>query len=54
MDSQSFPYVSALFPGLSGKGAYSTRASYSPDQMKGLVDYAESRGVRIMPEFDMP
>jgi hypothetical protein len=47
-------YVSTLFPGLSAKGAYSQRATYSPDELKSLVDYAESRGVRIMPEFDMP
>lgn len=54
VDSNSFPYVSTLFPGLSGKGAYSHKAVYTPADMKGLVDYARTRGVRIMPEFDMP
>eukprot|EP01047_Picozoa_sp_COSAG01_P011724 COSAG01_NODE_515_length_16042_cov_8.646553_10_plen_362_part_00 len=54
VDSQSFPYVSTQFKGLSAKGAYSQRATYTPDQLKHLVDYAEARGVRIMPEFDMP
>eukprot|EP01051_Picozoa_sp_SAG22_P010822 SAG22_NODE_995_length_6117_cov_3.445995_2_plen_513_part_00 len=54
VDSISFPYVSSLFPGLSGKGAYSPRATYSPVELKGLVEYAMARGVRIMPEYDMP
>lgn len=54
VDSQSFPYVSELFPGLSGKGAYSPRATYTATELKGLVAYAEARAVRIMPEFDMP
>eukprot|EP01046_Picozoa_sp_COSAG06_P005810 COSAG06_NODE_263_length_18879_cov_71.911555_11_plen_128_part_00 len=51
VDSTSFPYCSEMFPGLCEKGAYSARATYTKAQLKSLVDYAESRGVRIMPEF---
>lgn len=54
VDSSSFPYCSAMFPGLCEKGAYSPRATFTADQLKSLVDFAEARGVRIMPEFDMP
>ena len=54
VDSQAFPYCSEKFPGLCGKGAYSPRATYTAAQLKDTVDYAESHGVRIMPEFDMP
>ena len=43
-----------MFPGLCKKGAYSSRATYTAAELRATVDYAESRGVRIMPEFDMP
>lgn len=42
VDSQSFPYVSELFPGLSGKGAYSPRATYTATELKGLVAYVRN------------
>jgi hexosaminidase len=54
VDSSSFPYCSAMFPGLCEKGAYSPRATFTADQLKSLVDFAEARGVRIMPDVVMP
>jgi hexosaminidase len=49
VDSQAFPYCSQMFPGLCEKGAYSARATYTAEQLSSLVDFAEARGVRIMP-----
>ena len=54
VDSQSFPCGSDRFPQLAQKGAYSPRAIYSPEDMRDLVAYARLRGVRIMPEWDIP
>ena len=27
---------------------------YSPEQLRSLVSYANLRGVRVMPEYDLP
>jgi len=35
-------------------GAYSKRKTYSPEQVKALVEYARVRGVKVLPEFDAP
>lgn len=51
-DDQSFRIESKKFPQLVNKsshGQYYTRAD-----IKGLVAYAQDRGVRIIPEFDVP
>ena len=53
-DSASFPAGSAKFPGLAAKGAYSPAATYTPEDLAGLVLYAQRRGVRVVPEYDMP
>ena len=55
VDFQSFPCGSDTFPALAEKGAYSYPAAhFSPDNMRELVAYAKARGVRIMPEWDVP
>ncbi|TPX38080.1 beta-N-acetylhexosaminidase [Synchytrium microbalum] len=54
VDSQSFPFVSTSFPELSANGAYSQDEVYTHSTVKHLVDYAMDRGIRIIPEFDMP
>ena len=54
-DSQAFPGGSETYPELAEKGAYLyPEAAYSIDDFKGLVEYARLRGVRVMPEWDIP
>ncbi len=53
-DVQSFPCGSDKFPELAAKGAFAPTAMYSPADMRALVAYAKARGVRIMPEWDVP
>ena len=53
LDSTSFPVESLKFPNLT-KGAYSANAVYSLADLRILVQYAKSRGVRIVVEIEMP
>ncbi|KAJ3253172.1 hypothetical protein HK103_000813 [Boothiomyces macroporosus] len=50
VDSHSFPLESKVVP----LKSYSTYQTYSSDAVKNLTAYALDRGVRIIPEFDMP
>lgn len=54
VDAQAFPCGSAALPELAAKGAYDPSAIYSPQDLAAVVAYAKSRGVRILPEFDVP
>jgi len=49
---QGFRVESKRFPLLHERG--SDGLYYTQDQIRGLVAYARDRGVRIVPEFDMP
>ena len=51
-DNQGFRAESKLFPLLTGKG--SNGLYYTQEQMREVVAYARDRGIRIVPEFDMP
>jgi hexosaminidase len=51
-DDQGFRVESRRFPLLQGKGADSL--FYSRQDIKEIVAYARDRGIRVLPEFDMP
>ena len=54
-DANMVPIESKLFPELNKKGAYNPMTMvYTQEQVKGVVDYARHRGIRVVPEFDMP
>ena len=55
VDSQSFPYDSHIFPDLAKYGSYSyPKLIYTQDQIKNLIQYSLERGIRLVPEFDLP
>jgi hexosaminidase len=51
-DDQGFRMQSKEFPKLTELG--SDGNYYTQDEMKALIEYAADRGIRIVPEFDMP
>jgi len=36
------------------QGAYSPQMVYTPDDVRSIIAYGRARGVRIIPEIDMP
>ncbi|CAI5496276.1 unnamed protein product [Closterium sp. Naga37s-1] len=53
VDSQSFPIETPSFPRL-WLGAFSLSERYTTDDMRYIVQYAEDRGVMVVPELDSP
>jgi len=51
-EDQGFRIESKLYPKLTGMG--SDGLYYTQDQAKEVVAYARARGIRVVPEFDMP
>lgn len=51
-DDQSFRVQSKVYPRLHEQG--SDGNYYTQQQVRELVDYAADRGIRVMPEFDLP
>ena len=51
-DNQGFHVESKKFPLLQKKGAGGSY--YSQDEVKEIIAYAHDRGMRVVPEFDMP
>jgi hexosaminidase len=51
-EDQGFRIESKLFPRLTGMG--SDGLFYTQDQAHEIVAYARARGIRVVPEFDMP
>ncbi|CAI7760305.1 unnamed protein product, partial [Closterium sp. NIES-53] len=53
VDTQSFPIETPSFPRL-WLGAFSPAERYTTDDMQHIVQYAEERGVMVVPELDSP
>ena len=53
-DGAAFSFEPASEPHLGQQGALHPSAVYSPGELKAVVAYAHSRGIRIVPELDMP
>ena len=51
-DDQGFRVESKKFPLLQEKG--SDGLYYTQDEIREVIDYARDRGIRVVPEFDMP
>jgi len=51
-DNQGFRVESKKFPKLQEMG--SDRQYYTQDDVRDLIAYARDRGIRVVPEFDMP
>jgi hexosaminidase len=51
-DDQGFRVESKVFPKLTGMG--SDGMFYTQDEIRDLIAYAHDRGIRVMPEFDIP
>ena len=51
-DDQGFRAESNKLPLLQGKG--SDGLYYTQDQIREVIEYARDRGIRVVPEFDMP
>lgn len=54
LDSNSFPFISSREPLMAIYGAYNARQVYRPSDIQELVNYAQIRGVKIIPEVDAP
>ncbi|RDW85080.1 putative beta-hexosaminidase alpha chain [Coleophoma cylindrospora] len=53
-DAQSWPMDVPALPELSKKGAYQVGLSYSPADIAYIQSYAQSRGIEVIIEIDMP
>ncbi len=51
-DNQGFRVESRKFPKLHGQGA--DGLYYTQEEIRDLIGYARDRGIRVVPEFDMP
>ena len=51
-DDQGFRAESKVFPKLTGMG--SDEMFYTQAEIRDLIQYAHDRGIRVVPEFDMP
>jgi hexosaminidase len=51
-DDQGFRAESKVFPKLTGMG--SDQQFYTQEEIREFISYAHDRGIRVIPEFDMP
>ncbi|KAK9659895.1 Glucosamine-6-phosphate isomerase (Glucosamine-6-phosphate deaminase) (GNPDA) (GlcN6P deaminase) [Basidiobolus ranarum] len=54
IDQHSFPLMTKTYPELAIKGAYTQKWIYEEDDVREVVRYAKDRGIRVIPEFDIP
>ncbi|KAJ2483267.1 Glucosamine-6-phosphate isomerase (Glucosamine-6-phosphate deaminase) (GNPDA) (GlcN6P deaminase) [Coemansia sp. RSA 2131] len=54
VDAQSWPIESKTYPELQTNGAYSVDMRYSYKDVGDIIKYGRERGIRIIPEFDIP
>ncbi|KAF8847879.1 putative beta-N-acetylhexosaminidase naga [Acephala macrosclerotiorum] len=52
-DAQSWPIQMATYPEMT-KDAYASYQIYQPGDVQNVLAYAKARGVRVIPEIDMP
>lgn len=53
-DDQSWPFESKTYPEISQKGAYSNHSIYTHEDIQKVIGTAYLRGIRVIPEFDLP
>jgi hexosaminidase len=53
VDSQSWPVEISAYPEMT-EDAYSANEIFTQDMLRDVVAYASARGIRIIPEIDMP
>ncbi|KAJ2838598.1 Glucosamine-6-phosphate isomerase (Glucosamine-6-phosphate deaminase) (GNPDA) (GlcN6P deaminase) [Coemansia sp. 'formosensis'] len=54
VDAHSWPIESKSIPGLHQNGAYSAGMTYYYGDVQRIIQYAKERGIRVIPEFDVP
>lgn len=54
VDEQSFPYEMKSHPEIAQKGAYHPQMIYTTKSIQQIIHYAYKRGIRVIPEVDMP
>lgn len=54
VDDNSWPIESVKYPEFSKQGAYLPQYVYTRADVQAIVSYADDRGIRVVPEFDMP
>ena len=54
IDAQSYPMKWKSYPEFSEKGSWSEDSIYTPQNVIDVVNYGLERGIRVLPEFDVP
>jgi hexosaminidase len=54
LDAESFPLALPGFTELSDAAAWHPRAVYRPADVAAVVEHARARGIRVIPEIDLP
>jgi hexosaminidase len=54
VDRESFPYQTKSYPEIAEKGAYHPKRIYTTKDIQTVIDEAYLRGIRVIPEIDMP